>query len=35
MEALIEDSVAANTRCFSCGGIAYAVEKIKTANHVN
>jgi hypothetical protein len=34
MEKLIERFVCNNTRCYTCGGLVYAVEKKKTTNHV-
>jgi len=35
MDKLIERAVGTNTRCYTCGGLVYAVEKKQTTNHVN
>jgi hypothetical protein len=35
MDKLIERAVGNNTRCYTCGGLVYAVEKKQTTNHVN
>jgi hypothetical protein len=34
MEKIIERFVSSTTRCYGCGGLVYAVEQKKTANHV-
>ncbi|CAF0996366.1 unnamed protein product [Rotaria magnacalcarata] len=34
MENLIEQSISATTRCYTCDGLVYMVEKKKTTNHI-
>lgn len=34
MENMIEQTISNNSRCYTCGGLVYAVEKKRTTNHV-